>query len=408
MPVLRKRFTNAWNAFLSREPTYGNNYGHSSTIRPDRPRLTKGNERTIITSIFNRIALDVAGLEVQHVRLDEQYRFESIIGSDLNECLTLSANIDQTSRAFLHDAALSLMDEGAIAIVPVDTELDPMLPGGFDIYTMRVGKIVEWYPQHVKVRLYDERDGQTKDIIMSKLEVAVVENPFYAVMNEHNSTLQRLTRKLTLLDAADEQTGSGKLDMIIQLPYSVRNDRQKSLAAERRAAIADQLANSKYGIAYIDSTEKVTQLNRSLENNLLSQIQFLTESLYSQLCISQSILDGTADEKTMLNYNNREVEPIISAIVDSMKRTFLTKTARTQRQSLMFFRDPFKLVPVEQIAEISDKLTRNEILSSNEVRQVIGRKPSSDPKADELRNKNLNQSAEDSQTPPIPVVDKEE
>ena len=387
------RLKHAWNAFqMNRNPTYTNNYyGSSSSTRPDRMRFSRGNERSIVTSIYNRIALDVSQLSFEHVQLDKDGRYSETKITGLNTCLTLEANLDQTSRAFFQDAALSMFDEGSIALVPIDTNLDPNITGGYDIESIRVGQILTWYPKHIKVRLYNEQTGIKEDRIIPKSIAAIIENPFYTVMNQSNSTMQRLIRKLSLLDAIDEQSASGKLDLIIQLPYTVKSNLRKQQAEERRKAVEDQLYDSKYGIAYIDSTERVIQLNRPVENNLMSQIEYLQNLLYSQLGITQSILDGSADDKTMLNYYNRIVEPIAAAFVDEMRRKFLTKTARTQGQSIMFFRDPFKLVPVNELAEISDKLTRNEIASSNEMRQTIGWKPSKDPKADELRNKNLNQ-----------------
>ena len=388
------RLKHAWNVFMNRDPTeFMQNVGQSYYYRPDRPRFSRGNERTIITSIYNRIALDAAAISIQHVRLDDNGRFLETINSDFNSCLNLEANLDQTGRAFIQDIVMSMLDEGCVAIVPVDTDDDPDDTGSYSIQSMRVGKIVEWYPAHVKVSLYNELTGKKQELLLNKRTVAIVENPLYAVINEPNSTMQRLVRKLSLLDAIDEQSSSGKLDLIIQLPYTVTTDRRKQQAENRRKEIEKQLVNSKYGIAYTDGTERITQLNRPVENNLMSQIEYLISMLYSQLGITQSILDGTADEKTMLNYYNRSIEPIVSAIVDEMKRKFLTKTARSQRQSIMFFRDPFKLVPVDHIADIADKFTRNEIVSSNEIRQIIGMKPSSDPKADELRNKNINQSS---------------
>lgn len=387
------RLKHAWNAFqTNRNPTYTNNYyGSSSSTRPDRMRFSRGNERSMVTSIYNRIALDVSQLSFEHVQLDKDGRYSETKTTGLNTCLTLEANLDQTSRAFFQDAALSMFDEGSIALVPIDTNLDPNITGGYDIESIRVGQILTWYPKHIKVRLYNEQTGIKEDRIIPKSIAAIIENPFYTVMNQSNSTMQRLIRKLSLLDAIDEQSASGKLDLIIQLPYTVKSNLRKQQAEERRKAVEDQLYDSKYGIAYIDSTERVIQLNRPVENNLMSQIEYLQNLLYSQLGITQSILDGSADDKTMLNYYNRIVEPIAAAFVDEMRRKFLTKTARTQGQSIMFFRDPFKLVPVNELAEISDKLTRNEIASSNEMRQTIGWKPSKDPKADELRNKNLNQ-----------------
>ena len=390
---LSTRFKHAWNTFFNRDPTDDfKDVTISYSYRPDRLRLTKGNERSIATSIFNRIALDVSSINIQHCKLDKNGRYISPINSKLNNCLTLEANKDQTSRAFIQDVVMSMFDEGCVAIVPVDTTKNPDVTESYDIDTMRTGKILEWYPRHVKVRVYNDRTGQKEDIIMSKETVAIVENPLYAVINEPNSTMQRLIRKLNLLDVVDEQSSSGKLDLIIQLPYVIKTDARRQQAEKRRRDIEDQLSGSKYGIAYADGTERITQLNRSVENNLLKQVEYLTSMLYGQLGITATILDGSADDKTMLNYNNRSVEPIVSAIVDAMKRTFLTKTARSQLQSIMFFRDPFKLVPVADLAEIADKFTRNEIMTSNEIRQVVGMKPSDDPKADELRNANINQS----------------
>lgn len=399
------RLKHAWNAFTGTDYTTYQDVGPGYSSRPDRIRLTKGNERSIITSVYNRIALDVAALNVQHIRLDENGRFLSVIQDGLNTCLTVEANIDQTARAFIQDIVVSMLDEGCVAIVPVDTTYDPSVTGSYDIQTMRVGKILDWYPQHVRVRLYNERTGAKENILVPKSTVAIVENPLYAVVNEPNSTMQRLIRKLNLLDVIDEQSGSGKLDLIIQLPYVIKTEAKRQQAENRRKDIEAQLSGTKYGIAYADGTERITQLNRSVNNNLMSQIEYLTSMLYSQLGITQSILDGTADEKTMLNYNNRTIEPIISAIVDEMKRKFLTKTARSQSQSISFFRDPFKLVPVNDIAEIADKFTRNEIMTSNEIRQVIGMKPSDDPRADELRNKNLSAPSESEPETNPPVED---
>ena len=387
---LKNRLQHAWNAFANKDPTYSSGYG-GYLYRPDRPRFSRGNERSIVTAVLNKISMDCAAINVEHVRLDDNNRFVEVLNTGLNKCLTLEANLDQTGRAFIQDVVMSLMDEGCIAIVPVETTLNPNISGGFDITNMRVGKVLEWYPDKVSIRVYNEKTGQKQDIVMPKNTVSIVENPLYAVMNEPNSTMQRLIRKLNILDAIDEQSGSGKLDLIIQLPYLVRSNQRKQQAEERRKAIEDQLSNSKYGVAYTDGTEHVTQLNRSVENNLMSQIEYLTSMLYSQLGITQSVMDGTADDKTMLNYYNRTIEPILSAIVDEMKRKFLTKTARSQKQSIVFFRDPFRLVPVADLAEIADKMTRNEIMSSNEIRQIVGMKPSDDPKADELRNKNLSE-----------------
>jgi len=399
------RLKHAWNAFTGTDYTTYQDVGPGYSSRPDRIRLTRGNERSIITSVYNRIALDVAALNVQHIRLDENGRFLSVIQDGLNTCLTVEANIDQTARAFIQDIVVSMLDEGCVAIVPVDTTYDPSVTGSYDIQTMRVGKILDWYPQHVRVRLYNERTGAKENILVQKSTVAIVENPLYAVVNEPNSTMQRLIRKLNLLDVIDEQSGSGKLDLIIQLPYVIKTEARRQQAENRRKDIEAQLSGTKYGIAYADGTERITQLNRSVNNNLMSQIEYLTSMLYSQLGITQSILDGTADEKTMLNYNNRTIEPIISAIVDEMKRKFLTKTARSQSQSISFFRNPFKLVPVNDIAEIADKFTRNEIMTSNEIRQVIGMKPSDDPRADELRNKNLSAPSESEPEINPPVED---
>ena len=399
------RLKHAWNAFTGTDYTTYQDVGPGYSSRPDRIRLTRGNERSIITSVYNRIALDVAALNVQHIRLDENGRFLSVIQDGLNTCLTVEANIDQTARAFIQDIVVSMLDEGCVAIVPVDTTYNPSVTGSYDIQTMRVGKILDWYPQHVRVRLYNERTGAKENILVPKSTVAIVENPLYAVVNEPNSTMQRLIRKLNLLDVIDEQSGSGKLDLIIQLPYVIKTEARRQQAENRRKDIEAQLSGTKYGIAYADGTERITQLNRSVNNNLMSQIEYLTSMLYSQLGITQSILDGTADEKTMLNYNNRTIEPIISAIVDEMKRKFLTKTARSQSQSISFFRDPFKLVPVNDIAEIADKFTRNEIMTSNEIRQVIGIKPSDDPRADELRNKNLSAPSESEPEINPPVED---
>lgn len=389
------RLKHAWNAFLNRDPTVVyRNAGTSYSYRPDRPRFTRGNERSIVTSIYNRIAMDVAAVTIQHVRLDENGRFLEVINSGLNKCFTLEANIDQTGRAFVQDVVMSMFDEGCVAIVPVDTDRDPE-KGSFEIETMRTGKILEWYPRDIRVRVYNDQTGRKEDIMMPKDSVAIIENPLYAVVNEPNSTMQRLIRKLNLLDVVDEQSSSGKLDLIIQLPYVIKSDARRQQAEERRKQIEDQLSGSKYGIAYTDGTERITQLNRSVENNLMKQIEYLTSMLNGQLGITQAIMDGSADDKAMLNYNNRTIEPIVSAIVDEMKRTFLTKTARSQRQTIMFFKDPFKLVPVADLAEIADKFTRNEIMTSNEIRQIIGMKPADDPRADQLKNSNINQSRED-------------
>lgn len=390
------RLKRAWNIFFNKDPTseYRSNVGPGYYYRPDRPRFSVGNERSIITAILNRIAMDVASIDIRHVRLDENERYLKDIPSYLNDCLTLEANLDQTARAFRQDVVMSMLDEGCVAIVPVDTTENPK-KGTFDVLSMRTGKIVQWYPEHVKVQVYRESTGRKEEVLLSKREVAIVENPLFAVMNERNSTLQRLIRKLNLLDAVDEQSSSGKLDLIIQLPYVVKTEARRKQAEERRKDIENQLAGSKYGIAYTDGTEHVTQLNRPIENNLMKQIEYLTSMLFSQLGFTQGILDGSADENTMLNYTNRTVEPIVASIVDAMKVRFLTKTARTQRQSIEYFIDPFRLVPVSQLAEIADKFTRNAIMTSNEFRQILGMKPSDDPDADKLRNKNLNPSAQD-------------
>lgn len=388
----RDRLQHAWNAFMNKDPTnYYQHMGASYSHRPDRPRLTRGNEKTIVTSVYNRMALDVAAINIRHCRLDKDERYTETINSGLNNCLTLEANCDQTGRAFLQDVVMSMLDEGCVAIVPIDTSLDPTVTGSYDILSMRTGKILEWYPAHVKVRVYNDRTGNKEDILLPKSTVGIVENPLYAIINEPNSTMQRLIRKLSLLDGVDEQTSAGKLDLIIQLPYVIKSDARRQQAEQRRKDIEMQLSGSKYGIAYADGTERITQLNRPLENNLLKQVEYLTNLLFSQLGITQAILDGTADEQAMLNYYNRSIAPIAYAIVDEMKRKFLTKTARSQMQSISCFRDPFKLVPINNIAEIADKFTRNEIMTSNEIRQVIGMKPSSDPKADQLVNSNISQ-----------------
>lgn len=392
--TLTSRLKKAWNAFTNnRDPTVSQ-YQHTGmgyVYRPDRVRFSRGNERSIVTSVYNRIAMDVAAIAIKHCRVDENGRYIEDIRSGLNDCLTIEANIDQTGRSFIQDVVMSMFDEGAVAIVPVDTSVDPTISTSYDILSMRTGKIVEWYPTKVKVRVYNDRTGKKEDIVLPKRSVAIIENPLYAVINEPNSTMQRLIRKLNILDAIDEQSGSGKLDLIIQLPYVIKTESRQQQAEKRRKDIEEQLKGP-YGIAYTDGTEKITQLNRPVENNLMKQIEYLMNQLYGQIGMTPSVLDGTADERAMLNYNNRTIEPIISAIVDAMKRSFLTKTARTQGQTVMFFRDPFKLVPVSDIAEIADKFTRNEILSSNEVRQIIGMKPSDDPKADMLINSNLNQA----------------
>lgn len=393
------RLQHGWNAFINnRDPTFRTHYASSGySVRPDRVRFTRGNERSIVTSVYNRVALDVAAINIYHCKLDDDGRFTEIVNDGLNNCLNLEANIDQTGRAFIHDIVVSMFDEGCVAIVPTDTTVDPKTTSSYEINKMRTGKILDWYPAHVKVRVYNEKTGQKEDLLLPKNTVGIIENPLYAVINEPNSTMQRLIRKLNLLDVIDEQSGSGKLDLIIQLPYVIKSDARRNQAEARRKDIEDQLKGP-YGIAYTDGTERITQLNRPVENNLMKQIEYLTSMLYSQLGITQSILDGSADEKTMLNYYSRTIEPIISAIVDEMKRKFLTKTARSQNHSIMFFRSPFKLVPVNDLAEIADKFTRNEIMSSNEFRQIVGLKPSDDPKADQLINSNLNHPEE--QAPP--------
>lgn len=394
---LTNRIQHAWNAFLNRDPTdyYKDINGPSYSYRPDRVRFSRGNERSIVTSVYNRIALDAAAIDILHVRVDDNDRFSEIIDSNLNRCLTKSANMDQTGRAFIQDVVMSMLDEGCVAIIPTDTTFNPDITNSYDILTMRTGKILEWYPEHIRVRVYNEKTGNKQDITVPKKMAAIIENPLYAVINEPNSTMQRLIRKLNLLDAIDEQSGSGKLDLIIQLPYVIKSEARRQQAEQRRKDIEMQLAGSKYGIAYTDGTERITQLNRPVENNLMKQIEFLTNMLYSQLGLTQSVLDGSANEETMLNYYSRTIEPILSAIVDEIERKFLTRTAISQKQSIRYFRDPFRLVPVNQIAEIADKFTRNEIMTSNEIRQIVGMKPSSDPAADELRNKNLSQSTAD-------------
>lgn len=398
--TLMNRLKASWNAFRNRDPTmFYNEPGMSYSYRPDRPRFSRGNERTIATSVFNKIAMDVAAVDIRHCKVDENGRYIEDVDSDLNQCLTLEANIDQTHRSFRQETVMSMFDEGVVAIVPIETKGDPTFSTSFDIRSMRTGKIIEWFPRSVKLEVYNDQTGRKEQIIMPKQSVAIVENPLYSVINESNSTLKRLVRKLALLDAIDEQSASGKLDLIIQLPYAVKGELKQQQADKRRDAIIDQLKGP-YGIAYIDGTEKVTQLNRPIENNLTAQIEYLTNTFYSQIGITSAIMDGTADEKTMLNYNNRTVEPIVAAIVDAMKRSFLSKTARTQGQTIMAFRDPFKLVPINNIAEIADKFTRNEILTSNEIRQIIGFKPSKDPKADQLVNSNIAQASEDT-TPAV-------
>ena len=386
------RVKNAWNAFFNRDPPGRRYYGGGYSYRPYYQRLGSQTDRTIVSAVYNRIAIDASSITIQHVRLDDNGRYDETINSGLNSCLNLSGNIDQTGRAFVQDIVMSMLDEGVVAVVPTWTDVDPMYNSSYEIQAMRVGKITEWFPEHVRIRLYNDKNGQKEEITLPKKMVAIIENPFYAVMNEPNSTMQRLIRKLNILDVVDEQTGSGKLDLIIQLPYIVKSEARRQQAEQRRAEIERQLSESKYGVAYTDGTERITQLNRSLENNLLKQVEYLTNMMYSQLGITQEIMNGTAEEAAMTNYYSRTIEPIVSAIVDEFKRKFLTKTARSQKQSIVFFRDPFKLVPINALAEIADKFTRNEIISSNEMRQIVGLKPSKDPAADELRNKNLNQS----------------
>ena len=391
------RLMHSWNAFMNKDPTYSSrDYGIGYSNRPDRPRMTAGNEKTIANSIYNRIAMDVAATNIKHCKVDDNGRYLHDVNSGLNNCLNLEANIDQTGRAFIQDVVISMLDEGVVALVPIDTNINPNT-GSFDISTMRTGKILQWHPQHVKVEVYNEKTGNKEQLMLHKSKVGIVENPLYSVINEPNSTLKRLVRKLSLLDIVDERSSSGKLDLIIQLPYVVKSEARRKQADERRKDIESQLATSAHGIAYTDGTEKITQLNRPVENNLMKQIEYLTNTLYSQLGMTQSVLENTADEQTMLNYYSRTIEPIISAITDELKRKFLSKTARTQSQTIMFFRDPFKLVPINHIAEIADKFTRNEIMTSNEIRQIVGLKPSSDPKADQLRNANLNHPDEKQQ-----------
>jgi len=389
---LGKRLKHAWSAFRSQEVinAYQQNLGTSYSIRPDRLRLTVGNERSIVSSIYNKISIDVSSNLLNHVRLDQNGRFSEVILSGLNSCISLEANVDQTGRAFIQDVVLSMFDEGCVGIVPVDTTLDPSLSGAFDIQTLRTGKILEWYPKHIRLNVYNENTGRKEEIILPKKSVAIIENPLYSVMNEPNSTLKRLINKLNLLDAIDTQSGSGKMDLIVQLPYIIKTEARRLEAEKRRQSIEDQLTGSKYGIAYTDGTERITQLNRPVENNLMAQITYLTSMLYSQLGLTEAIFDGTADDKAMLNYFNRTIEPILSAIVSEMSRKFITKTARTQGQTIRYLRDPFKFVPVSELAKIADSFTRNEVLSSNEVRGIIGFKPSDEENADSLRNKNLN------------------
>lgn len=389
MAGLGSTLKHAWNVFTNQEKKMRYYEGTSYSSRPDRTRLVLSNDRSIISSIYTRLSIDVASIEMRHVRTDDQKRYIEDIDSGLNNCLTVEANLDQAARAFRQDAAMTLFDQGAIALVPVDTSINPRISGGYDILTLRVGEIVQWYPQHIRVRVYNEKTGLREEITVMKHTVAIIENPLYSVMNEPNSTLKRLLSKISLLDVIDNQIASGKLDLIIQLPYVIKSEARRQQALQRRADIEFQLKGSQYGIAYTDATEKITQLNRPAENNLLTQVEYLTKMLYGQLGLTEEVMNGTADEKTMLNYWNRSIEPVLTAIVEGMRRSFLTKTARTQRQTVLFFRDPFKLVPVEQIAEIADKFTRNEIMSSNEFRQVVGLKPSTDPKADQLINSNM-------------------
>lgn len=400
MPSLGDRLKHAWNAFSNTELYSYQSIGSGSSFRPDRPRMTRGSERSILNSIITRISIDVSSVSVQHARVDENGRYIETINDSLNYALTTEANIDQTSRAFFQDAVITLLDEGHVALVPVTTNINPYKSNSYEIQTIRAGKVIAWYPEHVRIDLYNEQSGRHEELVMPKKAVAIVYNPLYAVMNEPNSTLQRLKRKLVLLDAIDEQSGSGKLDMIIQLPYAIKSEGRRQQAELRRKDIERQLEGSKFGIAYIDSTEHVTQINRSLENNLMKQIEYLTGVLYGQLGLTEEVFNGTADEQTMLNYNNRTVEPLLSAITDEMKRKFLTKTARTQGHSIIFIRDPFRLVPVANLAELADKFTRNEILSPNEFRTIIGYKPSDDQAADELRNRNISQPV--NQNPTIP------
>lgn len=392
-----ERLQHGWNAFMNKDPTTVRqfNAGPSYTYRPDRPRVTRGNERTTINAIINRIAIDAANINIQHVKLDDNNRFTETIDSGLNYCLSVESNIDQTARALIQDIVISMLDDGVVAVVPVDTDYDPNKTGSYDIFSLRTAKILEWYPRHIKVRVYNDRTGQKEDVVILKRNVAIIENPLFSVMNEPNSTAQRLIRKLSLLDAVDEQSGAGKLDLIIQLPYSIKSDGRRAQAEERRKSIEEQLSGTKYGIAYTDATEHITQLNRSVDNNLMKQIEYLTSMLHSQLGITTSIMDGTADTATLNSYYTRLIEPIIAAIVDEFNRKFLTKTARTRHQAIRYFRDPFKLMSVNEIADTADKMTRNEIMTSNEFRQIIGLRPSKDPNADELRNKNLNKSSED-------------
>ena len=381
----------AYDTTARTPPIEGASYGYN----PSRYRLHHGNEKSIINAICNRMAIDVASIDINHVDLDDDRRFKDVRNSKLNQCLTVEANIDQSGRAFIQDVVLSMLDEGVVAVVPVDTDLNPDVTGGYDILSLRTGRITQWYPKSVKIELYDDRDGNRKEVTVNKANVAIIENPLYSVMNEHNSTMQRLIRKLALMDGIDEEVGSGNLNLLVQLPYAVKTELQKQTALDRITLLEDQLKGNRLGIGYVDSTEKITQLNRPLENQFIKQIEYLTNQLFAQLGITQGVLDGTADDKTMNNYYTRTIEPIVTAIVDEFHRKFLTKTARSQGQAIMYFRDPFKLIPISEVPEFADKFTRNEILSSNEFRQIVGRKPSKDPAADELRNKNLSQSTAD-------------
>lgn len=406
MASIGARLKHAWNAFANQDPTaWLRSYNEATSFggRPDRVRFTFSNERSIISSIYNRLAIDVSSISIRHVRLDEEDRYVGSLDSGLNNCLTLEANPDQGPTAFRQDIAMTLFDKGVIAIVPVDTSINPSTSGGFDIRTLRVGEIKAWHPRHVRVSVYNEAKGIREEVTLEKKFVAIVENPLYSVMNEPNSTLQRLIRKLNMLDAVDEQSSSGKLDLIIQLPYVIKSEARRQQAEQRRKDIEFQLKGSQYGIAYTDGTEKVTQLNRPAENNLLKQVEYLTQMLYAQLGLTEEVMNGTADEKTMINYYNRTVKPILDAVTEGMRRAFLTKTARSQKQWIMYFRDPFSLVTVTDLAEISDKFTRNEILSANEIRSFIGIKPSTDPKADQLKNSNMPAPAPSDLTVPPPT-----
>lgn len=405
---LTDRVKRAWNAFQAEEqsrPDFTVHEGMTYTSRPDRPMLHLGNEKSVVGAIYNRIALDVAAVDIKHVRLDQNGVFKEVLQTSLNECLTIDANVDQTGRALVFDTVLSMFDEGCIAVVPTDATMDIRKTGSFDVLSLRTAKIKQWRPRTLRVEVYNEATGRHQEVDVPKNHTAVIENPFYSIMNEQNSVLKRLVHKMNALDAIDKQSGSSKLDLIIQLPYTIKSDLRQEQADKRKKKIEEQLENSKYGIAYIDSTEHVTQLNRPVDNNLMSQIEYLTRMLYSQLGITEEVMNGTADEKTMLNYNNRTIGPILTTICEEMSRKFLTKTARSQGQSIEFFNDPFKLVPVSQIAEIADKFTRNEIMSSNEIRGIVGYKPVDDPRANELRNKNLNQTAEETQAPPSVAED---